>query len=80
MTGERKHSFWRTPNGLAGIALIAAVVYFLLLEHRAHVIAALPYLILLLCPLMHIFMHRGHGHGGRDGGADHHAHVDKESD
>ncbi len=24
----------------------------------------LPYLILLLCPLMHVFMHRGHGGHG----------------
>jgi hypothetical protein len=23
----------------------------------------LPYLILLACPLMHLFMHHGHGHG-----------------
>jgi hypothetical protein len=29
-------------------------------EHRAHVIQALPYLLVLLCPLMHLF----HGHGG----------------
>jgi hypothetical protein len=26
------------------------------------VLGALPYLILLACPLMHLFMHRGHGH------------------
>ncbi|CAG0979013.1 hypothetical protein MTYP_01651 [Methylophilaceae bacterium] len=30
-------------------------------EHRAHLLGILPYLILLACPLMHLFMHRGHG-------------------
>lgn len=35
--------------------------FFLWTEHQAHVLGALPYLILLLCPLMHFFMHRGHG-------------------
>lgn len=62
---DSKRSFWLTPNGLAAMALIGAVLYFLLTEHRAHFIYALPYLILLLCPVMHIFMHRGHGgHAG----------------
>lgn len=27
----------------------------------------LPYLLLLLCPLMHVFMHRGHGSNKHDG-------------
>lgn len=57
-------NFWRTPNGIAALALIAGVLYFLLTEHRAHFFGALPYLILLLCPVMHIFMH--HGHGGHE--------------
>jgi hypothetical protein len=26
-------------------------------------LGALPYLVFLACPLMHIFMHGGHGHG-----------------
>lgn len=57
-------NFWLKPPGIAAIGLIAAALYFLLTEHLAHTIAALPYLILLLCPLMHFFMHRGHGHHG----------------
>jgi hypothetical protein len=32
--------------------------------HSAHLLGALPYLLLLACPLMHIFMHGGHHHHG----------------
>ena len=46
-------------------AIVAA--WFLITEHRAHVLGALPYLILLACPAMHLFMHHGHGHGGQSG-------------
>lgn len=69
-----KRSFWRTPNGVAAIALIAGVLYLLLAEHRAHFIVALPWMILLLCPLLHVFMHggHGHGHGGNGEGHEHH--------
>lgn len=43
------------------LVVFAAIALFLLWEeHEAHLLAALPYLILLLCPLMHLFMHRGH--------------------
>jgi choline-glycine betaine transporter len=59
-------SFWQSSNGIAAIVMIAAVSYFLFMEHRQHVFQALPFLIILLCPLMHIFMHGGHG--------DHHHH------
>lgn len=47
-----------------GFALVAG--YFLYTEHRAHVLIALPYLLLLACPLMHLFMHHGHGHHHAD--------------
>ena len=40
--------------------------YFLLTEHLAHVIQALPYLLIIVCVGMHFFMHRGHGHGTGD--------------
>ncbi len=48
----------------AAFAAIAAL--FLFTEHRAHLFGALPYLLLLACPLMHLFHHGGHGgHGGK---------------
>ena len=79
--GKSSHSFWLTPNGIAAIVLIGAVLYFLLMEHRAHFIYALPYLILLLCPLMHLFMHRGHGGHGSHAAHDqnHTSQHDRES-
>lgn len=64
---RRQRNFWFTPNGLAAMGLIGGVLYFLLSEHRAHAIYVLPYLILLLCPVMHMFMHRGHGGHGNHG-------------
>lgn len=51
---------------LVGFLLIAG--YFLVTEHRAHLGGALnylPFLLLLACPLMHVFMHHGHGSHGQ---------------
>jgi len=48
---------------LSVFLVIAA--FFLFTEHRAHLFGILPYLLLLACPLMHLFMH--HGHGGHPG-------------
>lgn len=36
--------------------------YFLIIEHREHVLPFLPFLFLLACPFMHMFMHKGHNH------------------
>lgn len=61
---EASPSFWKSPAGLT--FLVAAVVagFYLFTEHRAHLYGFLPYLALAACPLMHLFMHRGHHHGG----------------
>jgi len=37
------------------------------MEHRAHLLGVLVWLPLLLCPLMHLFMHHGHGDHSSDG-------------
>ena len=50
------------PSWVAVCGFLAMAVFLLWEEHEAHILGALPYLFLLLCPLMHFFMHRGHGH------------------
>ncbi len=46
---------------------IAIAAFFLVAEHRAHVVQYLPFLLLAACPLMHLF-HRHGDHGGHDHG------------
>ena len=55
------------PGLLVTLAL-AALGAYLLATHTGHVLWALPYLLLLACPLMHLFMHRGHRHDARHDG------------
>ena len=52
-------------------SVLAIGAFFLLTEHTAHLFGALPWLLLLACPLMHLFMHSGHGHGGHVAGCRH---------
>lgn len=70
-TNEIKN-FWKNPIVLI---CVVAVGYWVYTYHLEHALGLLPYAILLLCPLMHIFMHGGHGHGGHGG---HHSHNNSE--
>jgi len=57
-------------NSLALIIFLGIGFYFLWTEHSAQFALAIPYLpflLLLACPLLHVFMHGGHGHGGHGG-------------
>jgi hypothetical protein len=58
-------SFWRSKTGIVCAGFLAIAAFFLLTEHTAHVLGALPWLLLGACPLMHLFMHHGgtHRHG-----------------
>jgi hypothetical protein len=60
--------FWRSRAGAAFLVVAAVAAFFLVTEHEAHLLGALPYLILLACPLLHLFMHGRHGHGGDGAG------------
>ena len=69
--------FWRSRYAIGLIFFGAIAAYFLLSEHRVHFLGALPLLLLLSCPLMHVFMH--HGHGSHAGGHAHHDDDDRGS-
>ena len=60
----KSRAFWVA----AAFFIIAGALLFT--EHRAHVLGLLIYLPLLACPLMHFFMHGGHGHGGHHHSSD----------
>ena len=64
---RHNHEPWgsRMKFVLIGFSLIGG--FFLLAEHRAHVLPFLPWLFLAACPFMHMFMHGGHGHGAHGG-------------
>lgn len=52
----------RKPRAWGAALLLVALIagFYLLREHWNHVAGSWPYLLLLACPLMHLF----HGHGG----------------
>jgi hypothetical protein len=63
--GQRPRTPWLVR--LLMFAVLGVGAYYIIAEHGAHLLAAWPLLILLACPLMHIFMHGGHGgHGGHN--------------
>ena len=54
----------RSRVGLVLISFLVIAGALLFTEHQAHVLGLLVWLPLLACPLMHVFMHSGHGHHG----------------
>lgn len=59
----RRAALIRTPLGWAVTLAATALGVYLLLTRSDDILSALPYLLLIACPLMHVFMHGGHGHG-----------------
>ena len=63
-------SFLFSKAGLVLLGFSAIGAYFLWAEHEAHLkmlVPYWPYLLLLACPLLHVFMHHGHGGHGSHG-------------
>ena len=61
-------SFWTSRAFLVFLGFAAIALVLMWEGHKAHILGVLPYLLLLACPLMHVFMHGGHGHRGHHDG------------
>jgi hypothetical protein len=58
------------------VSLVLVAAFYLLREHWGHGLGMAPYLLLLACPLLHLFLH-GHGNAGRQ---DHQKQASKAGD
>ncbi len=64
---DDKENKWLKKDRIITILFLIFIGFYLITEHRAHLFAALPWLIFAICPIMHIFMHHGHkGHNNND--------------
>jgi|SRR6266508_2507093 len=66
-------AFLRSRTGIVLVVFLAVAAFYLTAEHAAHVFGLLPYGLILLCPIMHLLMHRGHGGHGDHSGHEHRA-------
>lgn len=60
-------SYLRSPSALILLSILAIGVTFLWSIEAVSfdgLLSYLPWFLVLACPLMHLFMHGGHGHGG----------------
>jgi hypothetical protein len=64
--GDSSPSFWRSRYAIGLLVFGAIALAFLIAEHRAHVLGALPYLLLPAFVLLHVFMHAGHASHGEN--------------
>lgn len=64
--GEQPATAGTSRARIAFVIFLAIALFFLVTEHRAHFLGVLPYLLILACPLMHLFHHGGHGAGRHD--------------
>lgn len=53
--------WFRSRTGPVLLLFLAVAAFFLVTEHQAHALNVLPFLLLLLCPLLHLFLHGRHG-------------------
>ena len=65
----QERSWLRSLSGLVLLTFLAIAAFFLIAEHRgARSPGALPYVLFLVCPILHLLMHGRHGSACRPRG------------
>jgi Flp pilus assembly protein TadB len=59
-TQARLVDFLKSPPGLLTLALVVVGVFFVVAAYGDTLLRWLPYGLILLCPLLHLLLHRGH--------------------
>lgn len=59
---QQQHDQPRSRSTVVLLAFLAIGGFFLITEHAAHLFGILPYLLVFLCPVLHL-LHGGHGGG-----------------
>lgn len=55
--------WWHNRANVALVVFLAIGGYFLVTEHRTHLVEVLPWILIGGCLITHLFMHRAHGLG-----------------
>ena len=65
---SQRGSWFSSGRAIVLLVILAVIGFIVFNGHQSHLLRILPYLLLLACPFMHFFMHRGHGKHGGDSG------------
>lgn len=67
---QHPESWLLSRTGVVTAGVIAILGFLIYTGHSAHLLGLVPYLFILACPLMHIFMHSGHGKSDKKSDSD----------
>lgn len=56
-----KSGYWSSLHDMATLLLIGLALHFIFVDHYAQILPHLPFLIILMCPWMHLFMYKSNG-------------------
>ncbi len=59
--------WWKSTKGIVALVALAVLGLYLIIVHQQHILGALPFLVILLCPLSHLFMHGKHHTHSKNG-------------
>jgi hypothetical protein len=66
---QHRESWLFSRTGVVTVCALAILGFLVYTGHSAHLLGLVPYLFILACPLMHVFMHGGrHHHAAKDDG------------